>query len=75
MKEFITLRIAIKADGTAAVPAAAFDTQTEAEDDYCDKRKLANKSSNVLDTVLLMSNTGFVIESKSYDRRTQEAEG
>jgi hypothetical protein len=74
MKEFVTLRIAIKQDGTVSVPAAAFDTQAQADDDYCDKRKLANGSTNVLDTVMLMTNTGFVIESKTYDRRSPEPE-
>ena len=66
MKEFVVIRIANKPDGTVSVPANAFDTEAEADAQYCEYRKQANASSNISDTVIIMTNTGFVLEKKTY---------
>ena len=74
MKGFIVLRIANKADGSVSVPANAFETQQEADAQYCEYRKMANAGDNPSDTVILMTNTGFILESKVYTHEIEEAQ-
>ena len=72
MKEFIVLRIANKADGSVSVPANAFETEAEADNQYLTYRQQANAASNPSDTVIKMTNTGFVLESKTYTHEVEE---
>ena len=74
MKEFVVIRIANKPDGFVSVPANAFDTQAEADNQYLTYRQQANASDNPSDTVILMSNTGFIIEKHTYEHVQPEAE-
>lgn len=67
MKEFVVIRIANKPDGSVSVPANAFDTQAEADNQYLTYRQQANASDNPSDTVILMSNVGFIIEKHTYE--------
>ena len=74
MKEFVVIRIANKPDGSVSVPANAFDTQAEADNQYLTYRQQANASENPSDTVILMSNVGFIIEKHTYEHEQPEAE-
>ena len=74
MKEFVVVRIANKPDGSVSVPANAFDTQAEADNQYLTYRQQANASVNPSDTVILMSNVGFIIEKHTYEHEQPEAE-
>ena len=74
MKEYIVLRIANNPDGSVSVPANAYDNEKAADDQYCTLRKQANASNNPSDTVIKMSNTGIIYESKTYTH-TVEQEG
>lgn len=74
MKEFVVVRIANKPDGSVSVPANAFDTQAEADNQYLTYRQQANASDNPSDTVILMSNVGFIIEKHTYEHEQPEAE-
>ena len=73
MKEFVVIRIANKLDGSVSVPANAFDTQAEADNQYLTYRQQANASNNPSDTVILMSNVGFIIEKHTYEHEQPEA--
>lgn len=73
MKEFVVVRIANKPDGSVSVPANAFDTQAEADNQYLTYRQQANASVNPSDTVILMSNVGFIIEKHTYEHEQPEA--
>lgn len=72
MKEFVVIRIANKPDGSVSVPANAFDTQAEADNQYLTYRQQANASNNPSDTVILMSNVGFIIEKHTYEHEQPE---
>lgn len=72
MKTFIVLRIANKADGSVSVPANAFDTEAEADNQYLTYRSQANAANNPSDTVIKMTNTGFILESKVYEHAQPE---
>lgn len=74
MKEFVVIRIANKPDGSVSVPANAFDTQAEADNQYLTYRQQANASENPSDTVILMSNVGFIIEKHTYEHEQPEVE-
>ena len=73
MKEFVVVRIANKPDGSVSVPANAFDTQAEADNQYLTYRQQANASVNPSDTVILMSNVGFNKEKHTYEHEQPEA--
>lgn len=72
MKEFVVIRIANKPDGSVSVPANAFDTQAEADNQYLAYRQQANASDNPSDTVILMSNVGFILEKHTYEHEQPE---
>lgn len=72
MKEFVVIRIANKPDGSVSVPANAFDTQAEADNQYLTYRQQANASNNPSDTVILMSNVGFILEKHTYEHEQPE---
>jgi len=74
MKKFVVIRIANKADGTVSVPANAFETQAEADNQYLTYRQQANASNNPSDTVILMTNTGFILEQHTYEHELVEGE-
>jgi hypothetical protein len=74
MKKFVVIRIANKADGTVSVPANAFETQAEADNQYLTYRQQANASNNPSDTVIMMTNTGFILEQHTYEHEVEAAE-
>lgn len=72
MKQYVVIRIANKPDGSVSVPANAFETETEADNQYLTYRSQANAANNPSDTVIKMTNTGFILESKTYTHETPQ---
>lgn len=67
MKNFVVIRIANKPDGSVSVPANAFEIESEADNQYLTYRQQANASNNPSDTVIKMTNTGFILEKYTYE--------
>ena len=66
MKEYIVVRIANKADGTAACPVSAFEDEVSARKEFFRLCGQAVDSVHPMDAVALLTKQGFELDWKVF---------
>ena len=66
MKNFIVVRIANKADGTASIPVSAYENETDAWKEFYRLCGTAVDSAHPLDAVVILTKDGFELDHKAF---------
>ena len=67
MQNFVVLRISVQDNGRIAAPVNAYETEGDAWRQYFMLCSQAVNSSYSLDSVVIMTKEGFVLEKKTFE--------
>lgn len=74
MKNFVVVRIANKQDGTVAIPVSAYDTEAEAWKEFYRLCGQAVDSTNLMDSVSILTKEGFEMDHRAFPHPEQNGE-
>ena len=74
MKEFVVVRIANKPDGTVAIPVSSWDNEVAARKEYFRQCGIAVDSTNIVDSIALLSKEGYLVTRECFVHPAPEPE-